>query len=88
MIEEIPDPDLNPILVSLITLFPMAQLKLKDSLLNMNPSDKNEQQSVIIGEQLLSVDPNFKLLLTSQQPNPKFSPVVFIKTTVINFIVT
>lgn len=41
-----------------------------------------------VGDKELDFDPGFRLYLTSKMTNPHYLPEIFIKTTIINFIVT
>lgn len=59
-----------------------------DPLLEKQWIKKGRNLKVSLGGQLIDYNPNFKMFLTTKLANPKFSPELSAKTTVIDFTVT
>lgn len=49
---------------------------------------KGSKQFITVSDKVMDYDPNFKLYFISRLPNPKFSPELQAKTTLIDFTVT
>lgn len=59
-----------------------------DSILEKQYVKKGRNLKVSIGGQLVDFNSNFKLFLITKLSNPKFSPELSAKTTIIDFTVT
>uniref|UniRef100_A0A3Q0RTW8 Dynein heavy chain 10, axonemal n=1 Tax=Amphilophus citrinellus TaxID=61819 RepID=A0A3Q0RTW8_AMPCI len=59
-----------------------------DNILEKNVKGAEGRQVIMLGDKEVDYDPNFKLYLNTKLANPKFSPSVFGKATVINYTVT
>ena len=49
---------------------------------------KVANEVITIGDKHLQYNSNFRLLITTRIPNPKYSPEDFVKVCIINFAIT
>lgn len=56
-----------------------------DNVLEKNVKGAEGKQMIVLGDKEVDYDPNFKLYLNTKLANPKYSPSVFGKSTVINY---
>lgn len=61
---------------------------LLDPVLEKMIIQKGSKQFIKIGDKVMDFDPNFRLYFISRLPNPRFSPELQAKTTLIDFTVT
>jgi len=59
-----------------------------DGVLEKNIVTRGRSQYVMIGEKQVNFDPKFRLFLVTKLSNPRFSPELSAKTTIIDFSVT
>lgn len=59
-----------------------------DPILEKQFVKKGRTLKISIGGQLIDFNPNFKMFLITKMGNPKFSPELSAKTTIIDFTVT
>jgi len=61
---------------------------LESVLLNQTFKNNFGREVIKIGDQVLTLDPKFRIYMTTKKPNPHLLPEMFIRVTVINFTVT
>lgn len=61
---------------------------LLDPVLEKMIIQKGSKQFIKVGDKVMDFDPNFRLYFISRLPNPRFSPELQAKTTLIDFTVT
>ena len=59
-----------------------------DNVLDKNTIEHEGRTCMKVGEKIVDYNKNFNLFITTKLSNPVFLPDVFIKTNVINFMVT